>query len=271
MDLILPKGTRLFHGTSEDFPADEIHGGGYDEVIWTAENPTIAQNYIPTCGGTSYIGARHISRPSKDLCAQAIQEIIGIYYDYFSVEWDYMDKAVRFHLPEGWDHLPETDEIAEMMAAVGFEHTDGSSSWDPLYAIRTKYMRDANGELYSHIFMPGEKLMGRLFIFDAQEPIKIYDYTYGGERESDLMNVDYHNIRLFRKVEAAGYDGIKINDFAQSKYWGNMSHTSIGLFQQALPKFIWTAIPATNFDWTDETRYETEMTPEYKEFIRVSS
>ena len=35
----------------------------------------------------------------------------------------------------------------------------------------------------------------------------------------------------FQKVEKDGYDGIKINDYAQVESEGNFGHTSIGLFE----------------------------------------
>ena len=40
----------LFHGTIEDFDPEDIRGGGYDGVLWTAEDSTVAQSYIPSSG-----------------------------------------------------------------------------------------------------------------------------------------------------------------------------------------------------------------------------
>ena len=263
MDLILSAGAKLFHGTCEDFPAEEIEGGGYDDVIWTAENSAIAQNYIPLSGGATYTNAATIMLPSKDTTIQAVQKLIGLEYDISDTKWNYMDQPQSFKLAKGWDRIPSRDEIVEMMEKAGFNQLD--YGWQS-FEIRHTYSRGADGNLVDHVHAPGENLVGRLFIFTAVEPLKVYDYTYGGEREGDLLNVDYHNISLFRKVEALGYDGIKINDFAQSKNWGNFGHTSIGLFNGTLEKLSWTTIPASNFDWGDDP--QVKITPEYAAYLK---
>jgi hypothetical protein len=48
--------------------------------------------------------------------------------------------------------------------------------------------------------------------------------------EGDLMDVQYHRHDMFQKAKQDGYDGIKIDDFAQLEEYGNFGHASIGLF-----------------------------------------
>lgn len=43
----------LFHGTCEDIKGD-LQGGGYDNVFWTATQPSVAQAYIPKAGIWAY-------------------------------------------------------------------------------------------------------------------------------------------------------------------------------------------------------------------------
>jgi hypothetical protein len=45
----------LFHGTCEELDGNTLQGGGYDNVFWTAETPSVAQAYIPSAGIISYI------------------------------------------------------------------------------------------------------------------------------------------------------------------------------------------------------------------------
>lgn len=78
------------------------------------------------------------------------------------------------------------------------------------------------------------KIMGKLLTIITQKDFFIYDLTLGGKIEGDLMEPDYHQVALFKKLKDTGYDGVKINDFAQTKMWGNMGHRSIGLFPKAL-------------------------------------
>jgi len=262
MDLILPAGTVLFHGTCEDFPAEEIRGGGYDQVIWTADSSTIAQSYIPLSGISGITGPEEISRPSKDPIIQQLQKQICIEYDYSDIKWDYKNMAIRFKLPQGWDDLPTYEEVTQLMLNAGWEKSVYGT-----FRLRYTYEDGPDGKSIPRLFAPGEKLIGRLFIFTALEPLKIYDNTRGGETESDLLNLEYHKIDLFRDAEEAEYDGIKINDFAQSKYWGNLGHTSIGLFEQAREKLSWVAIPAVNFEWDENTPQNTTITPEYQAYL----
>lgn len=263
MDLILPPGTILFHGTCEEFPAEEIRGGGYDQVIWTAESSTIAQNYIPISGISSITGPEVIRLPSKDSIIQQIQHIIGIEYDLSVVTWDYADRATCYRSPSGWDDLPTHEEVTQLMLDAGWEKSIYGT-----FRLRYTYEDGPDGKSTPRLFAPGEKALGRLFIFTALEPLKIYDHTRGGETESDLLNLEYHKLDLFRAAEEAGYDGVKINDFAQSEYWGNFGHTSIGLFNHTKPKLSWITIPATNFDWDENTPQNATITPEYREYLK---
>ena len=253
----LEPGTTLFHGTGEEFPVSEIQPGGYDGVLWTAEASTIAQTYIPKSGSSSLFNADMLRRPVKREPYITLQRLIGIEYDLDKVIWNYTDEPKSFFMPEDWDHIPTIEEVEERLDQIGIERYRFPNS----YQLRTTF-REKGGY---HIHQHGKDLVGRLFIFNVLAPLRIYDNTQGGEREGDLMNVEYHSLGLFRAAEERGYDGIKINDFAQTEIWGNVGHTSIGLFPRALEKVEWTAIPAQNFDWEEDL--SQEITPEYQKFL----
>jgi hypothetical protein len=101
------------------------------------------------------------------------------------------------------------------------------------------------------------RLSGRLFIVIPKEDLKIFDATMGGEVEGDLNSLEYNNFGLIRGAEKAGYDGIKINDFAQIESEGNFGHHSIGLFKNALKKVEVKSIPATHPEDFGEKHYKT--------------
>lgn len=110
------------------------------------------------------------------------------------------------------------------------------------------------------ILKPNERSQGRLFIIKPQRDLKIYDNTDGGNTEGDLTDVEYHNLDLFRQVEKEGYDGIKINDFAQSDDYGNVGHISIGLFKHTIRDLKIQEISAQHQDirkhgWNDSPEY----------------
>ena len=83
--LIVKKGTELFHGTVESFDKKNIRPGGYDEVLWTADNSAVAQTYIPV-SSTLYATTNSFVGPTKN--QQTIQRQLGINYDYSQVEWN---------------------------------------------------------------------------------------------------------------------------------------------------------------------------------------
>jgi len=74
---------------------------------------------------------------------------------------------------------------------------------------------------------------GRLFVVTPKRQMKIYDIA--GDSEPDLMDKQYHYIDVFNMIRKKGYDGVRINDFAQHETMGNVGHKSIGFFKEAIP------------------------------------
>ena len=87
---------------------------------------------------------------------------------------------------------------------------------------------DADGSLRPANY----KSVGRVLKVICNRDFKFYDYAAG--KEGDLMDVDYHKIDLFRQMEKEGFDGIIINDFAQSGHYGNYGHISYGFFKNSI-------------------------------------
>lgn len=86
--LIVESGTELFHGTSEKFDINNIRGGGYDSVFWTADNSAIAQTYISECGLSTYVSTKSIAYPSTSEMIRVVQKELGIIYDYSDIEFN---------------------------------------------------------------------------------------------------------------------------------------------------------------------------------------
>jgi len=75
------------------------------------------------------------------------------------------------------------------------------------------------------------RAIGKVIILQPKRNLKMYTYAKG---EGDLNNPQYHNLSFFRNIEEKGYDGIVIDDFAQSEYWGNIDHIAYGLFKNTI-------------------------------------
>jgi hypothetical protein len=255
----IPPGTILFHGSIEEFQASQLKPGG-DKVLWFADNPAIAQGYIPRAGSMTIVSPSHLARPTQDKLIQNLQKYIGIEYDYDDVEWGPEGRARSFRSPKGWDHPPTEEEVAGRMEKAGWKNRSASSL--PIFRSYEILIKDV---LKDEFYPPEETGSGRLFIVKVKQPLKIYDITEG--REGDLMSPDYHRYRMFARAEEKGYDGVKIHDFAQIHNWGNIGHVSIGVFKNALDKLTWTTVSAKHVDW-DKARWKKLMTPEYEEYLQ---
>jgi len=115
--------------------------------------------------------------------------------------------------------------VNKKMKSFGYEPKD-INSYDSNAEYRIKIKSD-------HTILPADfKESGRLFVIKPKRNMKIYDYAMG--TDPDLTDLDYHKHDVFEKVQEFGYDGIKINDFAQTEEFGNVGHKSIGFFKDAI-------------------------------------
>jgi len=162
--------------------------------------------------------------------------------------------------PTKGDHSRARNEIVnKKLTELGYVATsdsiDGNNSW----VVKMGFV---NGKW---VLRPSNyRLNGRLLIIHPKVDLKIYDMTYNGEISGDLTDLDYHKIDTFRKIEKMGYDGVKINDFAQVESEGNFGHTSIGLFSSSIPQLNIEAIDASHPEDFSNRDYESNEYKEYK-------
>lgn len=133
--------------------------------------------------------------------------------------------------------------VNELLEKLGYKPVDGeqpdyNNSWN-LFTTHEGGWR----------ILPNEtRVVGRLLTIKPKRDLRLLDFTLGGEIEGDLMNVDYHRIPEFRRAAKQGYDGVVINDFAQSNNYGNVGHISYGLFKHVVEDLVITEAPATHDD-----------------------
>ena len=85
-DLIIKKGHTLFHSSGEKFSLP-LRVGGYDNVLWTAEDSGISQTYIPV-SSKIYSSTSSWVRPLYNETDRNIQKQLGINYDYSDIKWN---------------------------------------------------------------------------------------------------------------------------------------------------------------------------------------
>lgn len=253
----------LFHGTGEPLSGD-LRPGGYDGLFWTAETSAVAQTYIPASGGSVLVGVRSFElndhvRPSQHSALYALAKQMGPAPD--DVKWDRHGVAQSWRIPEGC--LTNLDVVNHIENVLGYVNKGSgkdrsyemlADGWDPL----TK----------EHRIMPAtHKRVGSLVIVDGFQSMKFLDISFG---ESDLSDVQYHNHSAFQRARESGYDGVVIDDFAQTKTWGNVGHRSIGFFTQAVSRLEKILIPAKRFEWGPTVKdLEIKDTPEFTTWRRA--
>ncbi len=167
-----------------------------------------------------------------------------------------MGRAERWSVPKDW---PTYGQLVERLVAMGYPPPTetGFNAW---------IAAESHGGV--DVFLPAShRVEGRLFLLPKTDrdgnPLRLCDLTQG--REGDLTDPDYHRLASFRRAEAKGYDGIVINDFCQSKDWGNVGHRSVGLFAKTLERMDWAVVPAASFDWPKERGgMAVTVTPEFE-------
>ena len=236
MDFIIKAGTELFHSTGEPFEDDDLNVGGFDKVLWTAMESAISQTYIPKAGSSTMTTTRWLWKPSQDKRTINFQrDHLGLEYD--DVKWEH-NQPTSFRVAKSPIKFNYSDPNFERNMNTYVNHVLMSPPWN--YTPKNKSDYDGNHQWTIHHdnnmeYAPSDYFMkGRLFILVPQRDLKLFDMTHGGSEGADLQDRQYYEIDLFRKLEANGYDGVKINDHAQTEEFGNFGHFSYGIFRHAL-------------------------------------
>jgi hypothetical protein len=96
MDLIIKKGTELFHSSGEPFDEKDLRGGGYDGIVWTTTDSAISQTYIPVAGSTVFTNTSQLLRPSQDPTVINLQKKFGLEYD--DITWGRGGRAESYRI-----------------------------------------------------------------------------------------------------------------------------------------------------------------------------
>lgn len=314
-EVAIEPGTTLYHGTSEKFELSTIRPGGYDEILWTTTDPTIAKTYIPV-GNNTYVHSSSLAKPPRpdDTFKIAQQHSLGIEYDTSEIEMRFNQVSSYREAPffenhpmmklnheahqKFYDFQKTLDEFREKyLNEISYSHykikpeyandKEIFRKWNEMETTaeklshdyfqkydREKIMNqivnselrklgyepmddypDAKEDLSWNLFTKDGKILpnnsrvdGRLLTIKPRRELQLYDFTLARSIEGDLTDLDYHKIGLFRQAEKKGYDGVVINDFAQSHNMGNVGHVSYGLFKHVIPDLTITESPARHED-----------------------
>ncbi len=235
-----------------------LRPGGYDGLFWTAESSAVAQTYIPATGGATFCSAASFQlddtvRPSKSDPFFTISKTIGPAPD--DIQWDAWGRAKSWRVPPG--SATYRDVANHIENVLGY--TNRGVGGDRTYELLTDGW---NKDTQEHCIVPADfKRQGSLVIAQGFSDMRFLDISRG---ESDLTDLQYHSHNIFARAKAEGYDGVVIDDFCQTKNWGNVGHRSIGFLDHAVSKLSTEVIPAVRFEWDPQSKdLQILDTPEF--------
>ena len=252
--LVVPPGTRLFHGTGEPIEG-HIRTCSWGDVLWTAKTPGVAQSYIPTTGAQVYSSLDHVVRPVQDPTTRKLQRLVGLIYDYDKVEWGgeggrpYNGGRAHswpFPVLKGWGKT--SDDFTHYMEFVDAMHAEAARRLLKAGLIKPDIKPPYNAwTQIQYRYDQGDPVRwdyrapGRLYVGVVKRPLLFADISSDGEYQAN-------EIGLFERVGKSGLDGIKIGDMLQSERHGNVYHYAYGLTCHGLRGLDWTWIEAVNWD-----------------------
>jgi hypothetical protein len=253
------KDELLFRGIDSQEVTQPLKPNSFENILWTALTPDVAQNYIPEAGIKAHISfdmafetsLNEAFRPDKGF-NQALYEMLGYDLGSMQIKYDQRGRATSFASVDknGKQRLTKR-EAAHALTEIGYPY----SRETPAHWIKTTYI-----DRKETILPADHKNIGTLVLIHPRANLNIYDITDLG---GDLTNPQYHKRDLFFNLQESGYDGVKINDYAQSQINGNFGHVSVGLFPSGIQQCSCVTIPATNFDWDSWESVQAKTTPEF--------
>jgi len=197
-DLIIPKGTKLFHGTVEDFEKEKIEVG-IDGVFWTSLNKKISSSYIPVASSMVYTSSRMIAKPSNDTTTQNIQKMFGI--EYKDVHFDEYNRVKSYKIADVFKDIHENEYVLNKKL-INVERT--------IKELNKKYREQVEKEP-----------------FDEKELRNILEQLQSLEKEEKELKDKYYEINTEKieneyvntKLQELGYIPSNENDYNKNFRW----------------------------------------------------
>lgn len=240
--------TALFHGSCEPWQSPVPRPGGYDKVFWTAEQPLIAQIYIP-----SWYSSIGFSISSHQLDSPVPP-------DEQSFAWDVAQQLGATATVHKKDHIGRAQswssgkkvtfqEVRSYLEGLGYV---GDGYANENFRVKTSFAQMPDGSR-RYVAVPAAATpYGRLVMIPRPEEAAAHDFSTG--EDPDLTNPQYHLVDAFKEAFQADKEAVRIHDFCQSPIMGNVGHTSIG-FSASTMKALHEAgavrvIPARHRDFS---------------------
>lgn len=221
----MPVPETLWHGTGEAISGD-LRPGGYDGLLWFADDPAIARAYIPESGSSmlwsplSPWERAEPVRPDRHGALWILARALG--FPDVEAERDGLGEAVSWK-----GRTPRKHEVAERLAELGYD--PGATQW----------LKEAGDRI-----LPADHRLAGTLHEARQAGLRLLDLRDG---DFDFTDPSYHRLGDFRKALSSGFDGVIINDMVKDAGDDLLGHTSYGVFGSALHKLSYAAaVPATH-------------------------
>lgn len=206
--------TALFHGSCEPWQNPVPRPGGYDKVFWTAEQPLIAQIYIPNWYSTiSFtISSHQLDSPVPP--------------DEQSFAWDVAQQLGATATVHKKDHIGRAQswssgkkvtfqEVRSYLEGLGYI---GDGYGNENFRVKTSFQQMPDGSR-RYIAVPAAATpYGRLVMIPRPEEAASHDFSTG--EDPDLTNPQYHLVDAFREAFQADKEAVRIHGFLPVAHHG---------------------------------------------------
>lgn len=246
----------FYHGTSEKFE-NLSTDTSIEKLLWMADRADIAQTYIPTCGINRLIilenhnFEQRITPPKHRYGDSFIYDIAKkIYSMPFDDDLVYDSKGKLVSWISKKD-FPKYIDVFNYFVSLGYKPSNNS-----VFSLNVSINEKKEEILHADYSLPG-----RLFIVFPSSKLNFLDIRTSNE--GDLSDPEHLKFKKFKYAQDNGFDGVIINDFCQTKIYGNVNHISYGLTSRGLSKCNAFPIDAVHFEPKEGSTWpEYGITPE---------
>lgn len=252
----IAKGTLLYRGI--DCPPENVRDplrvNKGEGILWCATDSQTAQTYIPDFGGLAAVSLsfsrdEDIVRPDDGILT-ALMEMSKGPVQVHQREWP-VERANPLLGPISSPVVNGT-----FGRPVSWSCQKGSCKWADIRKTLLDLGYDANQDFLwvKSSYQDGKptversdaRLDGALAIFTVTENLR---GLAPEASEGSLLDPEYH--RTYRR-RAPGVDFSFVNDFCQTKRFGNVGHTSVAVFEEGTRKLaLVDVIGARHFEWEE--------------------
>ncbi|MFM5296225.1 hypothetical protein ACEUAI_18540 [Aeromonas veronii] len=238
---IIPAGSKLFHGSKNQFEKPKCTRQGSASSFWVTPDAAAANTYIKA--GLTIKFTKNKNEPIE-------------IYGFNGKINDCYEPIVFFLEKSGYKVLIPQNQNGHSFSAIITKDGIKYPTISDIEAALNEYGYFLNGEPTSIYVKDGtplkksDALLGNMYTCTLKEPLFLFDSRKCGDDRS------YNDASLFDSAYAAGFDGVIISDTSYQESFGHLEHDGIAIFDNAIHKLSITRCACLNQNFTSFSEME---------------